>query len=129
MTLSSVIALVYSLFNRLSAALLLQAMKYTSAGGDVRDENDVDVMMMEYMTALMQQAERQGGRARSVSESSLKFHGGKGLPRLIVPLVICQQNNERAAQGNGSRLDAATPYWRQPDLHRHDPNPRPDHAP
>jgi hypothetical protein len=105
MTLSSIIALIYSLFNRLSAALLLQAMKYTSAGSDVRDESDVDEMMMEYMTAMMQQAERQDGRARLISELSLKFYGGKGLPRLIVPLVIdeiFETANKTTSGGRGA---------------------------
>jgi hypothetical protein len=90
MTLSSAIALVYSLLSRLSAVLLLRAMSYSRANSDVRDEGDVDEMMMEYMTALMQQAKRLDRRSqsRSMSHSSLKLSGGEGLPRLIVPLVI-----------------------------------------
>jgi hypothetical protein len=46
--------------------------------------------MMEYMTALMQQAKRldERSQSQSMSHSSLKLSGGEGLPRLIVPLVI-----------------------------------------
>jgi hypothetical protein len=89
-TLTSAIALVYSLLSRLSAALLLRAMSYSRANSDACDEGDVDEMMMEYMTALMQQADRQDGRSRprSRSHSLLKLRGDEGLPRLIVPLVI-----------------------------------------
>jgi hypothetical protein len=89
-TLSSAIALVYSLLSRLSAALLLRAMSYSRAHSGARGEGDVDEMMMEYMTALMQQTDRQDGRSRSQSRSfsSLKASGGENLPRLIVPLVI-----------------------------------------
>jgi hypothetical protein len=89
MSLSSAIALVYSLLSRLSAALLLRAMSYSRAN-NARAEGDVDEMMMEYMTALMQETDRQDGRSRSrsMTHSSLKLSGGDGLPRLIVPLVI-----------------------------------------
>jgi hypothetical protein len=88
-TLSSAIALVYSLFSRLSADVLLRVMNHSHAG-DVRDEGDVDEMMMEYMTALTQQAEREDDEGRSVLQSSMKLGGGESerLPRLIVPLVI-----------------------------------------
>jgi hypothetical protein len=89
-TVSSAIALIYSVFSRLSAALLLRVASFAYA--DIgRDEDGVDEMMMEYMTALMSQADRQGGgrtRSRSISQSLLKFCGGEGLPRLIVPLVV-----------------------------------------
>jgi hypothetical protein len=65
-------------------------MSYSRANSDARDDDDVDEMMMEYMTALMQQADQQDGwsRSRSMYHSSLKLSGGEGLPRLIVPLVI-----------------------------------------
>jgi hypothetical protein len=66
MTLSSTIALVYSLFSRLSADLLLRAMSYSRANSDVRDEGGVDDMMMEYMTALMQQTKRLDERSQSL---------------------------------------------------------------
>jgi hypothetical protein len=65
-------------------------MRYSRANIDARDEGDVDEMMMEYMTALMQQTARQGGTTKSHSTHHLplKLSGGEGLPRLIVPLVI-----------------------------------------
>jgi hypothetical protein len=104
MTLSSAIALVYSLFSRLSADLLLRAMSYSRADSDTRDEGDVDEMIMEYMTALLQQAKRLDERlqSRSMSHSSLKLSGGEGLPRLIVPLVIDEifETGSKASGGN-----------------------------
>jgi hypothetical protein len=107
MTLSSAIALVYSLFSRLSAALLLRVMSYNSI--DVRDEGDVDEMMMEYMTALMQQAERPNERSqsRSMSHSSMKLSGGEGLPRLIVPLVIDEIFDTDSKVSGGNRTSTA----------------------
>jgi hypothetical protein len=86
MSLSSAIALIYSLLNRLSAVLLLRVVSYSLANSDERAEGDVDEMLREYMTALMQQSNRQNMRSRS--HSSWKLTGGEGLPRLIVPLVI-----------------------------------------
>jgi hypothetical protein len=65
-------------------------MRYSRANIDARDEGDVDEMMMEYMTALMQQAALQDGTTKlhSTPHSTLKLIGRDGLPRLIVPLVI-----------------------------------------
>jgi hypothetical protein len=104
MTLSSAIALVYSLFSRLSTDLLLRAISYSRANSDVRDEGGVDEMMMEYMTALMQQAKRLDERSQSqpMSHPSLKLSGGEGLPRLIMPLVIDEvfETDSRAPGGN-----------------------------
>jgi hypothetical protein len=107
-TLSSAIALVYSLLSRLSAGLLLRVMKYSRADSDARDEGNVDEMMMEYMTALMQQTDRQDGqsRSRSGSHSSLKLSGGEGLPRVIVPLVI-DEIFETDSDAGGERTSTA----------------------
>jgi hypothetical protein len=65
-------------------------MSYSRANSDVRDEGDVDEMLMEYMTALMHQAKRldERSQSKSMSRPSLKLSGGEGLPRMIVPLVI-----------------------------------------
>jgi hypothetical protein len=112
-TLSSAIALVYSLFSRLSAAVLLRVMNH-SHDGDIRDEGDVDEMMMEYMTALAQQAEREDedgrSRPRSILQSSLKLGVGKGLPQLIVPLVIDEifetGNNATSAERTPTTVDS-----------------------
>jgi hypothetical protein len=106
-TLSSAIALVYSLLSRLSAALLLRAMRYSRADSNARDEDVVDEMMIEYMTALMQQTDRQDGRSRSGSHSLLKLSGGEGYPRLIVPLVI-DEIFETDSEAGGERTSAAT---------------------
>jgi hypothetical protein len=110
-TLSSIISLVYSLLSRLSAVLLLRAMSYNHVNSDARDEGDVDEMMMEYMTALMQQTDLQDGNteSRSTPQSPLKTRGGEGrLPRLIVPLVIDDifQTNSRVS-GRGERKSMA----------------------
>jgi hypothetical protein len=96
MALSSAIALVYSLLSRLSADLLLRARRYSRANIDARDEGDVDEMMMEYMTALMQHQDRQ----------PLKLSGGEGLPRLIVPLVI-DEIFETDSKVGGERMTTA----------------------
>jgi hypothetical protein len=96
MALSSAIALVYSLLSRLSADLLLRAMRYNRANIDARDEGDVDEMMMEYMTALMQHEDRQ----------PLKPSGGEGLPRLIAPLVI-DEIFETGSKVRGERMSTA----------------------
>jgi GTPase SAR1 family protein len=109
-TLSSVISLVYSLLTRLSADLLLRAMRYSSANSNAHDEGDVDEMLMEYMTALMQQTDRQDGNmeSRSIPQSSLKL-SGKELPRLIVPLVIDEifkTNSEVTGRGERKSMAA-----------------------
>jgi hypothetical protein len=111
MTLSSTLALIYSLFSRLSAALLLRATNYAHAG-DVRDDSDVDEMMMEYMTALGQQAYQQdkGTRSRSTPQSPLKLCSSEGLPHLIVPLVIDEifetSNNAASRERMATAADA-----------------------
>jgi hypothetical protein len=106
MTLSSAIVLVYSLLSRL---LLLRVMSFSHAHIDIHDKDNVDEMMMEYMTALMQQAsDRQDERlrSRSMSQSSLKRSGGDGFPRLIVPLVI-DEIFETANRTGGGRTPTA----------------------
>jgi hypothetical protein len=128
-TLSSALALLYSLLSRLSAALLLRAMSNSRANNNARAEGDVDEMLMEYTTALMQQTDRQDGRSRSrsMSHSSLKPSGGEGLPRLIVPLVIdeiFETNNEVAGSMllhpiGDNQISIAT-------LHAHDQTMRAD---
>jgi hypothetical protein len=66
--------------------------------------------MMEYMTALMQQAKRldERSQSRSMSHSSLKLSGGEGLPRLIVPLVIDEifETRSKASGGNLTSMAA-----------------------
>jgi hypothetical protein len=101
MVLCSAVALLYSLFNRLSAALLLRATRTHAGGARTRtDSTHIDTMMLEYMTALMRQSRSdwQSKRSRSLSISSLKSrettHQAEAaasdirLPRMIVPLVI-----------------------------------------
>jgi hypothetical protein len=91
MTACSVIALLYSICNRSSTAFLLWATRSNGARADC----DVDTMMLEYMTALMQQSRSYtySQNTRSLSISSLKSReaevaDGIVLPRLIVPLII-----------------------------------------
>jgi hypothetical protein len=124
MTLCSMIALLYSVFNRLSAALLLQATH--DHVDDGRAEGGVDTLMLEYMAALSLHARSNWHNRRTTSrphaDSLLGSHEPTheadatdgGLPQLIVPLVTDEIFQAQSATCDGTEHRRSGQYEKRP---------------
>jgi hypothetical protein len=90
MTMCSIFSLMYSLFNRLSAALLLQAAR-SHRSNDAKGD-DVDEIMLEYMTALMLNSHSKSAPLQGALSSPSQDGQPSALPssacKQIVPVVI-----------------------------------------